>query len=304
MSVDNSGECRTAEQGILNIEVSDSDQSAVRYSLFSCSIFCCSNVRYLRMTGYHPKEYWNEVAQRITTRSNGNLLAGDEEPYYNYKRKEFLRLLHQIPFENKNVLELGCGTGLNLQAVLEHSPASLTGADIAEKMLAIAARHIPAGKAELILVNGTYLPFPSQHFDLSFTSTVLQHITDENMLKHLLQSLCDVTKYEIYLFERVSKKPQPSLTNTGRTVEEYKQLMLGNCFELAEVRYLDTSASYWVSGVIRKVFNRPGRKEGEPVSSLSKRLQRFFLFFTKPFDKLIVTRQGLAMLKFKKISQE
>jgi SAM-dependent methyltransferase len=256
------------------------------------------------MTGYHPKEYWNEVAQRITTRNNGSLLAGDEEPYYEYKRKEFLRLLHQIPFENKDVLELGCGTGLNLQAVLEHSPATLTGADIADKMLAIAVRHIPADKVNLVLVNGTYLPFPSGHFDLAFTSTVLQHITDENMLKRLLESLCDVTKDEIYLFERVSKKPQPSATNTGRTIKEYKQLLLHNRFELVDLRYLNTNASYWVCGVIRKVFNRPGRKEGEPASSLSKRLQRFFLFFTKPFDKLIVTKQGLAMLKFKKLSQE
>src|SRR5262245_33167975 len=102
-----------------------------------------------------------------------------------------------------------------------------------------------------------------QHFDLAFTSTVLQRITDENQLKHLLQSLCDVTKDEIYLYERVSKKTQAAATNTGRTIKEYKQLMLVNRFELVDTRYLHTNASYWVCGVIRKVFNRPGRKEGE-----------------------------------------
>ena len=53
---------------------------------------------------YHPEEYWTEVADRIASRKDENVIAGDDEPYYRYKRKKFLNLLHQVPFKGKTVL--------------------------------------------------------------------------------------------------------------------------------------------------------------------------------------------------------
>lgn len=64
---------------------------------------------------YHPEKYWSEVAKVIKKRENGkNVIAGDDEPYYRYKRQKFLSLLHSIDFSNKTLLEIGCGPGGNL----------------------------------------------------------------------------------------------------------------------------------------------------------------------------------------------
>jgi hypothetical protein len=56
-------------------------------------------------SNYHPEPYWNDVAKRIAARPGSKLLAGDDEPYYQYKRQQFLKLLHALPFRNKTVLE-------------------------------------------------------------------------------------------------------------------------------------------------------------------------------------------------------
>ena len=42
---------------------------------------------------YHPEPYWSEVADRIAERGDKNVIAGDDEPYYRYKRAEFLEML-------------------------------------------------------------------------------------------------------------------------------------------------------------------------------------------------------------------
>ena len=45
------------------------------------------------MSEYHPEPYWSDVAKRIKARKGKNVIAGDDEPYYRYKRERFLDLL-------------------------------------------------------------------------------------------------------------------------------------------------------------------------------------------------------------------
>ncbi|MBC36107.1 MAG: hypothetical protein CL663_08720 [Bacteroidetes bacterium] len=67
------------------------------------------------MSSYHPEKYWSEVGSRIQEREQGkNVIAGDDEPFYRYKRVKFLKLLKEIDFDRKKVLEVGCGPGGNL----------------------------------------------------------------------------------------------------------------------------------------------------------------------------------------------
>ena len=47
---------------------------------------------------YVPEKYWSKVAQEIAKRSNGNIIAGDDEPFYYYKRKQFLKGFNKINF--------------------------------------------------------------------------------------------------------------------------------------------------------------------------------------------------------------
>jgi len=94
---------------------------------------------------YHPESYWSEVGARIEERENGkNIIAGDDEPYYRYKRNRFLQLLNEVNFKNKTVLELGSGPGGNLLEIHKHSPARLVGADISSQMVKLAKKQSSA----------------------------------------------------------------------------------------------------------------------------------------------------------------
>ncbi|MBI5858957.1 MAG: class I SAM-dependent methyltransferase [Sphingobacteriales bacterium] len=245
-----------------------------------------------------PEPYWDAIAERVKKRSSHSLLAGDEGPFYEYKRANFLKLLHSIEFENKTVLEVGSGPGSNLVEVYALDPKELFGVDISTKMIEISKNVIGKRKINLFKIDGRHLPFPDRKFDLSFTSTVLQHITDEKMLVELTANLCRVTQTDIYLFERVKKRKIKNESNTGRTIQEYETLFKSNFFYLTETRFLFTGISGFVCGGVRWLFNRCNRKEGEPETRFSVFLQRFALWFTKWMDKVFKAKGDLAMLHF------
>ena len=95
------------------------------------------------MSEYHPEPYWSDVAKRIKARKGKNVIAGDDEPYYRYKRERFLDLLNEVDFKGKTVLEIGSGPGGNLKALLAKAPRSLTGVDISPDMVELAKSNLP-----------------------------------------------------------------------------------------------------------------------------------------------------------------
>ncbi|HJW30612.1 MAG TPA: class I SAM-dependent methyltransferase, partial [Saprospiraceae bacterium] len=133
------------------------------------------------MSQYHPEPYWSDVAKRIKSRKGKNVIAGDDEPFYRYKRKRFLSLLKEVDFSGKKVLEVGSGPGGNLKELSTVPGIKLVGADISDDMINLAKSILPTS-IELVKTNGTTLPFADQSFDAVFTATVLQHNTDEKML--------------------------------------------------------------------------------------------------------------------------
>jgi SAM-dependent methyltransferase len=249
---------------------------------------------------YRPEEYWNSVALNIERRNKNNVIAGDDEPYYLYKREKFLRILHDIPFKNKKIIEIGCGPGGNLREILKDNPQELVGVDISNEMIRL-SKELISDKAEIIKINGTELPFPSNHFEIAFTSTVLQHITDEVILNNLINEMCRVGSKDIYLFERIEKKRKADVSNIGRTVKDYSIFFENNNFILEEIKFLNVHWSWFVCGTIRKVFNSKKRKEGEKETTFSRFFQRVFLFITKPLDDFFPVKRDLAMLHFKKM---
>lgn len=250
---------------------------------------------------YHPEWYWTEVAERMAGRKANTLLAGDDEPYYEYKRNKFLRLFHSIPFAGKKVLEIGPGPGGNLMEVLKHRPHELHGADISEEMIRLATKTLAGSPVTLTKVNGTHLPFPDQYFDITYTSTVLQHNTDENMLKELVAGISRVTGSDLYLFERIERTVKGDALCLGRPVSYYQNLLKDHNFRLQQVKYLHLQFSYLGCGSIRKLLNKKSRKEGEPLNKLSLILQRLILPLTKTLDNAIPVNRDLAMLHFKRV---
>ncbi len=249
------------------------------------------------MSQYHPEPYWSDVAKRIKSRKGQNVIAGDDEPYYRYKRERFLDLLNEIDFSGKTVLEIGNGPGGNLKALLAQHPKSLTGVDISPEMVALAKSHLPP-EVNIVQINGTQLPFEDKSFDYVFTATVLQHNTDEVMLKKIMAELCRVAKEKVFLFERI----EPSIIGDdlcyGRPVDYYASICQEHGFTLNSTKWINIRSSYYVSGAIRKGLNPKTRAEGEPLNGLSIGLQNFTLFFTRFLDRIFTSRRDVARMEF------
>lgn len=254
----------------------------------------------MAVNNYHPEPYWNDVAKRIAKRTDAKYIAGDNEPYYRYKRNRFLKLLHAIPFTNKTVLEIGSGPGGNLIEIYNQHPKALYGVDISEEMIALAKQTVAGKNIHLQKNDGISLPFAVNYFDVSLTSTVLQHITDEIMLGQVIAEMCRVTNSDVYIFERIEKQLKGTPLCMGRPVTYYEALFSTHRFTLAETTFLNIHISYFVSGVIRKLFNKHTKQEGEPISNLSRMMQNATLPLTCILDPLLKTERELAMLHFRK----
>ncbi len=249
---------------------------------------------------YHPEPYWSDVAQRILEREDKNVIAGDDEPYYRYKREKFLQMLHEVDFKGKSVMELGSGPGGNLINVAKHNPKRLVGADISNDMIRLATKNTE-GRAELVKIDGTKLPFEDDTFDIVFTATVLQHNTDDAMLRKIMAELCRVCKGNIYLFERIEKNEiKGDDLCKGRPVSYYESICKESGFELEEVKFINIETSYAVAGVTRNWLNSKSRAEGEPLNKPSLLIQSVLLPVTKVLDNVFTSKRNMGRLKFKK----
>jgi len=253
------------------------------------------------MEKYQPEEYWTKVGKRIESRDAGdNVIAGDDEPFYRYKRIRFLELLNEVEFKGKSVLEIGCGPGGNLLEVYKHKPKKLTAVDISSQMVRLATNKVPSD-VEIIKINGTELPFDDQTFDIVFTATVLQHNTDEVMLKKIINELSRVSKDRVFLFERIEDKIKGDELCYGRPVDYYASIMRKNGFELESKKFINIRTSYYFSGAIRKGLNPSTREEGEPLNALSINLQKLSLPITKRMDKIFRSNKDVGRLEFKRV---
>ena len=251
------------------------------------------------MSNYHPEPYWSDVAKRIDSRGNNNVIAGDDEPYYRYKKARFLEMLLSLDFTGKSVLEIGSGPGGNLKMLKDKSNAkSLTGADISQAMINLAKTLVP--DVDLVKINGTNLPFEDRSFDYIFTATVLQHNTDETMLKQLVKEICRVSNEKVILFERIESTIKGDELCYGRPVSYYRSMIESEGFELVDKSFINIRVSFYVCGAIRKIFNPSSRKEGEPLTRFSWFLQKASLPITKVLDKVFRSQKDIAKLEFRR----
>ena len=72
-------------------------------------------------------------------------------------------------------------------------------------------------------------------------------------------------------------------------------------FKLLESEFINIRVSYYVCGIIRKVFNSKDRKEGEPLNLFSVYLQKLTLFFTRPLDVIFKSNKDLARLIYERV---
>lgn len=81
-------------------------------------------------------------------------------------------------FEQKTVLDLGCGYGWHCQYAVEHGAMAVTGIDISHKMLAMAAKINGAEKIQYQCAAMEDLDFPAATFDIIISSLAFHYIKD------------------------------------------------------------------------------------------------------------------------------
>ena len=184
--------------------------------------------------------------------------------------------------------------------MFKKKPAVLNGVDISSDMIALAKKHVPAS-VEIFKSNGTQLPFGDNHFDIIFTATVLQHNTDDAMLRELIAEICRVSGDKVYIFERIENVIKGDALCLGRPVDYYASIFKAHGFELQETQFINIRVSYYICGAIRKLLNPKDRKEGEPLNGISIFLQNVFLTFTPLLDRLFTSGKDVGKLVFKKV---
>jgi hypothetical protein len=199
---------------------------------------------------------------------------------------------------------LGSGPGGNLSEIATRKPSELHGADISSSMINLATKLLEGKNVQLHKINGLSLPFEDNSFDIVFTATVLQHNTDEVMLKQILAELCRVCGEQLVLFERIDKEISGDELCLGRPVQYYEQLCKDQGFELKEVEFINIHASFLFAGATRKLLNPKTRKEGESLNAPSLLLQKIGIPITSIIDKLIPVERDLAKLVFTKVRNE
>ena len=80
--------------------------------------------------------------------------------------------------QDANVLDLGCGTGLELQYYFaRNGEASVVGVDLSADMLAALKRKFPDRKLKLICGSYFDVPFEANRFDAAVSVESLHHFT-------------------------------------------------------------------------------------------------------------------------------
>jgi len=132
------------------------------------------------------RQYWNAHIHDLAISSHAPGTPGFFDDLDEYHFDKLHHLLRLIPFDGlagRRVLDVGCGTGVDLVR-FARGGARAVGVDIADSAIALARRNvahrqIPAG---LVVADGETLPFPSNTFDFVFAHGVAQYTTDGRRL--------------------------------------------------------------------------------------------------------------------------
>jgi ubiquinone/menaquinone biosynthesis C-methylase UbiE len=99
-----------------------------------------------------------------------------------YRMVSLLPEGYRTELHNKQILEIGCGSGYWLREFIQWGalPENIVGVDLLPARIADARHLCPAG-VRLEVQNATALSFPDSRFDLAFQATAFTSMLDPNM---------------------------------------------------------------------------------------------------------------------------
>lgn len=254
------------------------------------------------MADYDPKTYWDGVASHMSKRAENVEVAGDDTPHAKLKRAEFVtQLLSRMSVSGRSILEVGSGGGGNLAELVKRSPARLVGVDIAGDMLDLARERVKDTRAELVLLDGTHLPFDDDEFDIAFTATVLQHNNDQTAAE-LLAEMGRIAN-EVWIFEDTSLVRFDSPSYRTRTTTDY--LRLAGSLTFVEQRVLPIGANDRLQHRLDRLYAPvhrffPRRGEGHAVNRVRHTFEGMLHSAVRPYNRRssVVHDEGLTLMRF------
>lgn len=171
----------------------------------------------------------------------------------------FSKLLTSTDLENKNVADIGCGTGRHWGKILAKNPALLTGFDVSQGMLAKLLEKFPEARAYQI-TDDHFSHAPNTPFDVILSTLTVAHV--EN-IERTLEAWCNISKpnAEIIITDfhpkmlafggkRTFKYQNKSLSvrNYVYPVETIKHVLQSNGFRIVkeeEFKIDETTRSYY-----------------------------------------------------------
>ncbi len=134
--------------------------------------------------------YWDEHIHdlAITTDPVGTPEFFRQLDEYRFDKLNYLsRLVDFDGYKGKNLLEIGCGAGIDLVR-FARGGAKVTGIDLSNTAIDLACKNIERSghNADLRVMNGEYMQFGDNMFDVVYAHGVLQYTADtEKMIAEI-----------------------------------------------------------------------------------------------------------------------
>ena len=130
----------------------------------------------------HIATYWDEHIHdlSITTYPVGSQKFFQQLDEYRYDKLNYLpRLIDFSHYQGKNLLEVGCGAGIDLVR-FARGGAKVTGIDLSKTAIDLACKNFEQSEriADLRVMNGECMQFADNTFDIVYAHGVLQYTAD------------------------------------------------------------------------------------------------------------------------------
>jgi len=225
------------------------------------------------------KRYWEDICERYQKTAAVIPWAGRlTNKYIRYAQATALEEIKSL-LHNKEILEIGCGTGYWFNHYHRWGVKEVYGIDISGSML-------KTSKTERVAeACATNLPFANEAFDVVVTVTVLQHLSRKAEVRKSLNETKRVLKedgYAIFLELSQPYAVSPSAPLLSISKGEWELLFKESGLHLIFARPVDPSflmfalnlLTHQITNLMRK---RKDENELKALSSNSKLLRIYYL---------------------------
>lgn len=197
------------------------------------------------MAKYQPEEYWEKrLAEHSNLTGVGHISFDENYNKYLYKLKEStLKLVlkkYQVEVKNKNILDVGSGTGFFIDFYSKLGARSITGIDIAPKSIENLKKKYPNFKFKMIDISSKDVPLILKNeYDIINVFDVLYHIIDRKRFENAINNIGKMIKNGGYIFITDvfdNKNTSPADHVRFRSLDSYKKLLRPNNVEILDIQ--------------------------------------------------------------------